>query len=263
MRTHGRPRIIVVRARFGQDRACGPVPLVPLEVGMTRTVRSVALVAGAALTLSACGLLAGLIPEQEVPGGVLGLGGGVQVELEASGVGPSIDVTPTTTTWVGTLTRTFDLDALTGSIPNVVSPDAITETIELGDTIVVRNPGFATGPFTVTGLALGGTFALGGQTFGVPANLAVTGLDVLFEDPDCVDDAADLVCTYTTVASSPPSLVLAFTPQQVAAFWSLLSANGGAVSVDLTVTVTLQAPGLPTAATVTVTIDSGGATIEF
>ena len=229
---------------------------------MSRTIRSVALVAGAALALSACGL-GGLIPDQEVPDGVLGLGGGVQVELVPGGAGPSIDVTPTATTWVGTIEASFDLDGLTGgNIPNVVSPDAITETIELGDSLVVRNPGFVTGPFTVTGLAIGGTITVGGQTLGVPANLAVTGLQVLFDGPTCVPDAGDEVCTYTT-ASSPPSLDLAFTPQQVAAYWSLLRADGGTVSVDLTVTVTLEAPGLPTAATVTVTIDSGGATIEF
>jgi hypothetical protein len=49
----------------------------------------------------------------------------------------------------------------------------------------------------------------------------------------------------------------------VAAYWALMSASGGVVSVDLTVTVTLAQPGLPSTATVLVTIGSGGATIEF
>jgi hypothetical protein len=230
---------------------------------MTRAVRSVVLVAGAALALSACGLLSGLVPDQDVEDGVLGLAGGVQVELVPDGAGPAIDVTPTATTWVGTLSEAFELDALTGvDIPNVVSPDGITETIELGGTVVVRNPASPTGPFTVTGLALGGTFTIGTATYDLPAGLSVDGLAVPFADPVCVDDAGDQVCTYTTV-SDLPSLDVVFTTPQIAAYWNLLRASGGIVAVDLTVTVTLADPGLPSTATVVVTIASGGATIEF
>jgi hypothetical protein len=230
---------------------------------MSHAVRSVALTVVVAALLSACGLVSGLIPDQELEEGVLGLGGGVVVTLEPTGVDPSIDIVPTATTWVGTVEETVEIDAL--DVPNVVSPDAITEAIELGGTIEVRDPAFAVGDyatFTVTGLALGGTFTIGGATYDVPDGLAVDGLAVVFANPDCADVAGVQVCTYTT-ASGLPSLDLAFTPQQVAAYWALLSASGGVVSVDLTVTVTLAQPGLPSTATVLVTIGSGGATIEF
>ena len=228
---------------------------------MSKTVSSLALALGAALLLSACGLLAGLVPDQELPDGVLGLGGGVQVALEPQGLNSAIEVTQTETIWIGTIEETLALDALTG-IPNAVSPDGITETIELGDAVVVRNPASPTGPFTVTGLALGGTFTIGTTTYNVPAGLSVDGLAVAFADPVCVDDEGVQECTYTT-ASNLPSLDVVFTTPQVAAYWNLLRTSGGNVSVDLTVTVTLADPGLPSTATVIVTIDSGGATITF
>jgi hypothetical protein len=229
---------------------------------MPRALRFVAIAVGATLVLSACGL-AGLIPDQELADGVLGLGGGVTVELAAEGAGTTIDITPTAVTWVGSIVKTFDLDGLAGGdIPNLVSPDGITETIELGDTIVVRNPGSATGPFVVTGLALGGTFTVGGQAFAVPAGLAVDGLAIPFASPDCVEVEGVQECTYATLAESP-SLDLAFLSSQVTAYWNLLRGSGGAVTVNLTVTVTLDEPGLPATATVVVTIASAGATITF
>lgn len=228
---------------------------------MMKSVRSVALVAVGAFALSACGL-GGLIPDQTVDGGVLGIGGGVPVELTPPVAIAAVE-TSAVTTWVGTLAKTFTLDGLAGvDIPNFVSPDAITETIELGDTIVVRNP-VDTGEFTVTGLLLGGTFTVGGQTYPVPAGAGVTGLSVLFAEPSCVDgDGGDRACTYTT-AQNVPSVDVEFLSTQVQAYWNLLKANGGTVSVNLTVTVTLANPGLPAEATVTVTLESAGATIEF
>jgi hypothetical protein len=225
---------------------------------MMKSVRSVALVAVGAFALSACGLGA-LIPDQTVNGGVLGLGGGVEVELSAAPVTPSV-VQVFATTWVGTIDKTFTLAGIDLNVP--VNPAAITETIVLGNTIVVRNPDAGTGPFTVTGLLIGGSFTVGGQVFPVPPGVGAANLSVLFDNSICAEDGEDWVCTYTT-AQNVPSIDLEFLSNQVQAYWNMLKGLGGDVSVNLTVTVTLANPGLPAGATVTVTLASAGATIEF
>jgi hypothetical protein len=233
----------------------------PQEAGMLKSVRSVALVAVAAFALSACGLLSSFIPPQEIDGGVLGLGGGVDVALTPPVTTASLQ-TLARTTWVGTLTESFALDGLGADIPNFVSPKGLAESIDLGDTIVVRNA-FDTGEFTVTGLQLGGTFTVGTTTYPLPAGAVVTGLSVLFDDPVCVDAAAGgRECTYTT-AQNVPSVGVQLLQSHVQAYWNLLKAGGGTVSANLTVTVTLANPGLPEDATVTVTLESAGATISF
>jgi hypothetical protein len=230
---------------------------------MRKSVRSVALLVVGAFALSACGFLSGLVPDQTIAGGVLGLGDGVEVDLSPSVLTVSAVEASTVTTWVGTLQASVTLDGLAGiDLPNLVSPAAITERIVLGDTVVVRNPAADAGPFTLTGLVLGGTVTVDGLSFPVPASAGVTGLVVPFGDPTCVSDGEERVCTYTT-AGSVPGVEVAFLPNQVQAYWNLLRSSGGTVAVDLIVTVALAAPGLPLGATVTVTLVSGGATIEF
>jgi hypothetical protein len=230
---------------------------------MRKSVRSMALVVVGAFALSACGFLAGLVPDQTIAGGVLGLGDGVEVELSPSVLIVSAVEASTVTTWVGTLQASVTIDGLSGiDLPNLVTPNAITERIVLGDTVVVRNPAADTAPFTLTGFVLGGTVTVDGLSFPVPASAGVAGLDVSFGEPTCVADGDERVCTYTT-AESVPSVDLAFLPNQVQAYWNLLRSSGGTVAVDLTVTVALATPGLPMGATVTVTLVSGGATIEF
>jgi hypothetical protein len=225
---------------------------------MRKSVRSVALVVVGAFALSACGL-GGLVDDQIVGGGVLGLGGGVEVTLTPP-VAVAAVQTSAVTTWVGNLSKSFSLDGLGVDVPGFISPEAITETVRLGTSIDVTNPaGIA--DFTVTGIQLGGTFTVGTQTFNVPAGVGATGLNVLFESVGC--DLEAVTCTYTTSAQNVPSFDVEFLSSQVQAYWNLLRSNGGTGSVNLIVTVTLGTPGLPEDSTVTVTLASAGATIEF
>lgn len=231
---------------------------------MNRTVRSFALAATGALLLSACGALNALIPDQTIDGGVLGIGSaGVDVDLNAASASAAgIAVSQANaTTWVGTISGTTTVDAI-ADLPDFVEAAAITETVALGDTVVVTHPAANTGDFTVTGVALGGTVTIGGTPIALPAGIGVTGLSVLFASPDCTTVGTDQVCTYTT-ASNVPVVDIEFAAAQVAAYSDLLKDVGGTVSADLTVTVTLAGPGLPDDATITVTLESLDAVVEF
>ena len=231
---------------------------------MTQIIRSLALAAAGAVLLSACGALNALIPDQTIDGGVLGAGDGVPVTLEAQGVGTTA-IAPAAgadaTVWVGSLVASSTIEAI-AEIPEFVDPADITETIALGDTVVVTHPLTPTGAFTLTGIALGGTITLDGTQFALPAGIAVTGLSVVFDDPSCVASGDDQVCTYQT-ASGVPELEIPFAANQVAAFADLLKGVGGDVDVDLTVTVTLAEPGLPDDASVLITLESLDAVVEF
>ena len=231
---------------------------------MTKTFRTLALALAGAFALSACGALSGLIPDQTISGGVLGVAGGVDVTLEAEGAGTAA-LAPAAgadaTVWVGTVTGSTTIDAI-AELPSFVNASTITETVALGNSIVVTHPGTDTGPFTVTGLAVGGTVTIGGTAYALPAGIGVTGLSVLFADPLCVSDGGNQVCTYTT-ASNVPEVEVALAANQVAAFSALLKGSGGEVSASLTVTVTLAGPGLPDDASVVVTLESLDAVVSF
>lgn len=227
---------------------------------MTKTIRSLALAAVGAVFLSACGALNALIPDQSIDGGILGIGtAGVDVELaaavDAAAVGGAQVVT--VTEFTGSLeVNTVPVEAI-DELPDFVEAAAITETIALGDSVVVTYP--TTGPaasFTLTGLAVNGSVTISGTEYAFPV-LSVDGLAVLFDGPVC----AAGVCTYGT-ASSLPELDVALVSAAVDAYSALLQ-NGGTVGVELTVTATLAAPGLAADATVVVTLESLGALIEF
>lgn len=227
---------------------------------MSKTIRSLALAAAGAVLLSACGALNALIPDQTIDGGVLGIGTvGVEVTLDAdlgtTGIGAAQIVTATVFT--GTLDiPSVDVDAI-DELPDFVEAAAITETVALGDSVVVTYP--STGPadsFTLTELVVTGSVTISGTEYAFPV-LTVDGLAVLFENPVCTDG----VCTYGT-ASNLPEIDVALIAAAVDAYSALLK-GGGTVGVAVTVTATLDAPGLAADATVVVTLESLGAVIEF
>jgi hypothetical protein len=227
---------------------------------MTKTIRSVALaVAGAAL-LSACSVFNALIPDQDVAEGVLGIGtAGVQVPLaadvELTGIGGAQLIT--VTEFTGTLAiDSVDVEAIE-DLPDFVEAAAITETVTLGDTVVVTFPtDGAAVPFTLNELAVTGSVTISGATYAFPVFTA-SDLEVLFTDAVC----ADGVCTYGT-ASGLPEIDVEIAAGAVAAYSALLQ-GGGTIAAELTVTATLDAPGLAADAQVVVTIESLGAVIEF
>jgi hypothetical protein len=243
------------------ERGQGPaVAGISQEVRMMKSLRSMALVVVGAFALSACGLGA-LIPDQEVSGGVLGLGSGVDVVLTGGGVAVTAVEASAVTTWVGTLQKHLHDRRERDRRPEPGQPRGPSPNGSSSATRRRAQPDRDTGAFTLTGFVIGGTVTVG-LSFNVPASAGVAGLDVSFGEPTCVADGDERVCTYTT-AESVPSVDLAFLPNQVQAYWNLLRSSGGTVAVDLTVTVALASPGLPMGATVTVTLVSGGATIEF
>ena len=227
---------------------------------MTQTIRSLALAVAGVVLLSACGVLSGLIPDQDVPEGVLGIGSaGVQVPLEAdlvtTGIGAAQFVSAAVFTGTFDL-GTVDVDAI-DELPDFVDADAITETIALGDSIEVTYPtGGAADSFTLTELAVTGSITISGTEYALPV-LTADGLAVVFGDAICAGN----VCTYGT-AGDLPELDVALAAAAVNAYASLLK-SGGAVSAELTVTATLADPGIAADATVVVTIASLGAVIEF
>lgn len=227
---------------------------------MTKTIRSVALAVAGATLLSACGLLNALIPDQDISEGILGIGSaGVQVPLEAdvatTGIGAAQFVSATVFTGTFDL-GTVDVDPIDG-LPDFIDADAITETIALGDSVEVTYPtGNEVDSFTLTELSVTGSITISNTEYALPV-LTADGLAVLFEDVDCVGT----VCTYGT-ASDLPELDVALVAAAIDAYAALLQ-DGGTVTAELTVTATLDAPGLAADATVVVTLESLGAVIEF
>lgn len=228
---------------------------------MTKTIRSLALAVASALVLSACGVLNALIPDQDVPGGVLGIGtAGVDVELTAgvqdAGIGAE-QITLTATVFTGTLAvDTVDVEAI-DELPDFVEAAAITETVTLDDSVVVTYPTSAEADsFTLTELAVSGSVTISGNEYTFPV-LTADGLSVLFANPIC----AAGVCSYTT-ASNLPEIDVALAAAAVDAYSALLQ-GGGTIGVEVTVTATLDAPGLAADAEIVVTLESLGAVIEF
>lgn len=226
---------------------------------MTQTVRSLALAAAGALLLSACGALNALIPDQTVDEGVLGIGSaGVDVTLEAdlgpAGIGAAQVVTATV--FSGTLdVASVDVDAI-DELPDFVEAAAITETVSLGNSVVVTYPTSAPADtLTLAELELAGSVTISGTEYTFPV-LTADGLAVVFANPDCTDG----VCTYTT-ASNLPEIDVALAAAAVDAYSALLQ-GGGTIGVEVTVTATL-ATGIAADAQIVVTLESLGAVIEF
>lgn len=227
---------------------------------MTKSLRSLALAGAGAVLLSACGVLNALIPDQNVPEGVLGIGtAGVDVALAADPGPASIGAAQVVT--VTEFSGTLAVDAITvdaiDELPDFVEAAAITETVALGDAVQIQYPtGGEVGTFTLTGLSIGGSVTISGTAIPLPA-LDSGALAVEFGGENCVDDT----CTYTT-ADNVPEFDVALAAAAVEAYSDLLKL-GGTVDVEIVVTATLQAPGLPADATLTVTLESLGAVIEF
>ncbi len=225
---------------------------------MTKTIRFLALAVAGAVVLSACGALNALIPDQDVPGGVLGIGtAGVDVTLEADVGTAGIGAAQITTTFFsGTLdVASVDVDAI-DELPNFVEADAITETITLGNSVVVTYPTTAAADsITLAELEFSGSVTISGTTYPLPV-LTATGLEVVFANPECVDG----VCAYTT-ATNLPEIDVALAASAVDAYSALLQ-GGGTIGVEVTVTATL-ASGIAADAEIVVTIESLGAVIEF
>jgi hypothetical protein len=226
---------------------------------MTKTTRSLALAVAASFLLSACGLLNTLIPDQTIEDGVLGIGAaGIQIPLDAEPGAAGIGVAQLTAT---VFSGTFDVDAVpvdaVEGLPAFVDAAAITETIALGDSVEVTYP--TTGPaesFTLVELEIAGTVTISSVVYPLPT-LVEDGLSVVFSNPDCTAG----VCTYDT-ASGLPEFDVALVAAAVAAYSALLQ-DGGTIAADVTVTATLDAPGLAADATIVITLESLGAVIEF
>lgn len=227
---------------------------------MTKTIRSFVLAAAGAVVLSACGVLNALIPDQTIAEGVLGIGtAGVAVTLaadvEPTGIGAAQSIS--VTEFKGTLAiDSVEFEAI-DELPGFVRAAAITETLTLGKGIVVTYPTTASAnSFKLTELAVTGSVTISNTEYAFPV-LTADGLEVLFENPICADGA----CAYTT-ASNVPEFDVVLAAAAVTAYSALLQ-NGGTIGVALTVSATLDAPGLAADAEVVVMIKSLGAVIEF
>lgn len=227
---------------------------------MTKTIRSLPIAIAAALSLSACALLNAFIPDQFIADGVLGIGAtGIAIPLAAdvgaTGVGAA--QVGGATVFSGTVgVDAVDIEPV-DDLPPYVEAARITETLALGDTIVVTYPtSVPVDALTLTALSLTGSVTISGTEHAFPVSTEA-GLSVVFDEPTCDDGA----CAYTT-ANVLPEFEVAFARAAVAAYGSLLR-DGGSIAAELSATATLAAPGLAEDVLVIVSIRSLGAVIEF
>lgn len=242
---------------------------------MKQQLRTLALVLGGALVLSACGLIGNLIPEQEVPDGLLGADG-EQVTLSSAAVPGGDPVGPNAPGDVNTFEADVDLPPVELApldVPGFIQAQDIVETLTLENSVQVVFDGTFAGPgdlhpdhldFTLSVLAVSGSVAIAGNDYTLDT-VTVGDLGVVFEDPSGfeTEDGSTSV-TYTTTSSNLPEVE--FDLGENSALLSALSQvlrDGGEIAASLRIVATLASEGLPPSAQIVVTLDSLGATIRF
>lgn len=243
---------------------------------MVKQLRSLVLLSAASLLLAACGVLNAFIDDQEVPGGVLGFGvDGEVVEFEAV-LAPSGLQAPSAmgdaTTFVAQIELGHEFGVPEEDIPNWVQIDGIEETITLDDEVQVVFVGDFTsetlpaeyGTFTLTGLQLSAQLRFSGaRVFDIPT-FDAGDLLVEFGGPVVVASGGGTTTVrYSTVSNLPRIKVdLSFSKALLRVLTDLVK-HGGAFAANIALTAGLDEPGLPSDATILVTVKSLGAIIEF
>lgn len=221
-----------------------------------KRVRTVLWVTIVAVALGSCGLLNELIPDQEFASGLLGIGEGLEIELAASAGTSRASVTPSQsggTVFSGSFAG-GDVIEGDASIPSWVRAKSVTDTVYLDRTLEAN---IDVAQFIVTNLGFAGTFSIEGQEYPIPFSPPVTDLALTFERRGCAGNW----CTFEATAE-PPVFRITLTKPQVSAFSNVIK-NGGAIEVDVTVTMTVGSPALPGGSVAGVVVMTNGAVVKF
>lgn len=245
---------------------------------MVKQLRSLVLLSAASLLLAACGALNAFIKDQEVEGGVLGLGGdghAFSLSAEPTPSGVAAPHAPAyATVFVAVEELSGDFDPPTTEIPGWVKIASIGETLTLDDEVQVVLFGEFEDvtelddleSFTLVGLDVSARLFMNDVLIGSTPTFGAGPIDVAFGDPSIVSiDGGHTTVSYQSATVNSASIPVGFT---AATQWALdayteLVRSGGSFAVEFTITATLDAPGLPADAAIVVTIKSLGATIKF
>ncbi len=243
---------------------------------MVKQLRSLVLLSAASLLLAACGALNAFIPDQEVPGGVLGFGEDGQVVEFGAEASPSGLLTPSamgdSTTFVAQIQLGHEFDPPEEDIPNWVQIGGIEETITLDDEVQVVFVGDFTidtlpeeySSFTLVGLQLSAQLSISGSVVYSSPTYGAGALSVVFGGAQVVaSGAGTTTVSYTTVSNLPRIDVDLSQSKPLLQQLTNLVKHGGGLVADITLTAELFEPGLPSDAAILVTVKSLGATIEF
>jgi len=220
------------------------------------------LVLVAALLLSACGLLTGLIPDIDVAD-AFGLDG-VPISLAADTGEVSALVEPPASTVVqGTISESFTLEG-EDDIPAWVNAKSVTGGVGLGASLTMTHDGLDSlaESYTIVGASLSVTVSEGSsQKFVLSAS--VTNLNLVLTKETCGDTGTLLAgpesCTYTL--SDVKLLDLALSGGAARAYSDMFR-DGGDFTISGTFSLTLE-PGVPSGTTVDVTLKSFPGVIAF
>jgi hypothetical protein len=225
-----------------------------------RTFRTVAVVAGLALVLSACGLFSGLVPDQTLTN-PLGLDGN---PVSLSAVTTVAVTTQATDTLSGPFSGSFgNFDA--SSIPSGIGPNGFNAPIDIETTatITTATPGALPTTFSLTGVQLSLTVAdgSGNPSFTLSPEYSHTGTLLNFTQSGCTASS----CSYD-VAAGPDLgtalIALALSSSDVNTLWTIVTGGSTPNTVQGTISVTLDQV-VPDDAAIAVTLVSPTGTLTF
>lgn len=232
-----------------------------------KILRSFVALGAAALLLSGCGLLGGLVPDQQVNDPV-GLNN-VDVTMTAVSTAATTQAIATATDFSGSADGSFaDFD--TSSIPSGVTPKSLTAGIDLGaQATIYSSSAVAASDFpdttTITAASIDITVTDGNGTPSTSASASASdaGGLVQLSKGSCAAQAVGWSCTYDAALVGGVSSMLTVTvSSNFGQLWTIATAGGSPNTVSGTYAVTLDT-GVPSDADVTVTLVSPQGTLSF
>ncbi len=236
-----------------------------------RIFRTLAVLSGLALVLSACGLVNSLIPDQQVTN-PLGING-QSVTMSAQPATAALSSQATgTDTFGGNFSGTFnDIDA--SSIPGGVKPSGFVTDIGIDSTATIASPSASSLPSTIklTKVALSlqvndGATAGGTPSFSLTPPYSHAGtLLVLTQQAGTCSTASGISCDYA-VAAGPDLgaalIALVLSSGDVNTLWDIVTGGNSTNHTNGSISVTLDQT-LPSDATLQVKLVSKEGTLSF
>lgn len=232
-----------------------------------RIFRTLAVIVGLALLLSACGALSGLIPAQQI-NNPLGINNESVTLTQGSTAGLAPQAT-STTTFSGTFSGTFP-DINTSSLPGGITPKGFEADVDLGATATLSSASSTSSSafptsFDVTAATLSLTVkdGSGSPTFTLPT-INASGTLLTATEQSC-SGSAPVTCTYALKAG--PDLGAALFPiklsqSQVATLFKIVTQGSKTNDANGSFSLTLN-QSLPSDATLKVTLVSPKGTLSF
>ncbi|UCH27391.1 MAG: hypothetical protein JSV66_07070 [Trueperaceae bacterium] len=212
--------------------------------------------------LSACGLIASLIPDISVAD-LFGLDG-VPVTLTASSSGSLVGQQDTATVFGGVFDETVP-DVDTSDFPIDVSPSGFSEDVLLGATVTMTSPSGSDADFpdtlTVVSASLDVTLTDGSGAPSLPLAFE-SGTISLALNKDGACAGAPLVCTYTVSNTSIVLINIVVSGVNANTLETIFTEGGDPNTVSGSAAITLGT-AIPVDTQVGVTLQTSGGTISF